>query len=45
MTKQEKKEEQKIEYTKPEVKPVEFSTQSTTVLGNCSGWKDSSLLM
>jgi len=32
-------EKQVNEYKKPEIRIVEFDTQSTTVLGNCSGWK------
>ena len=27
-------------YAKPKIEKVEFSASSTTVLGNCSGWKD-----
>lgn len=33
----------KVEYAKPEIEKVVFDTKSTTVLGNCSGWKDSSI--
>lgn len=33
-----------IKYEKPEIKKVNFSTQSTTVLGNCSGWKSTNML-
>lgn len=33
-----------IKYEKPEIKKVNFSTQSTTVLGNCSGWKSTDML-
>lgn len=32
--------EKKVEYSKPMIEKVEFDTRSTTVLGNCSGWKD-----
>ncbi|MBB6630326.1 hypothetical protein [Clostridium algidicarnis] len=33
----------KTEYSKPEIESVKFSASSTTVLGNCSGWKQSTL--
>ncbi|WIV11344.1 hypothetical protein [Proteiniborus sp. MB09-C3] len=34
----------KTEYTKPKIEIVKFSASSTTVLGNCSGWKQSVVL-
>jgi len=33
-------ESEKERYEAPVVEKIEFDTQSTTVLGNCSGWKD-----
>lgn len=32
-------ENKKRNYQKPIIEVVEFSASSTTVLGNCSGWK------
>lgn len=34
----------KDSYEAPVIEKVEFDTQSTTVLGNCSGWKSTSLI-
>jgi hypothetical protein len=29
----------KKKYERPEITDIVFNTQSTTVLGNCTGWK------
>lgn len=30
-----------VQYEVPEIEKVQFDTQATTVLGNCTGWKSS----
>lgn len=32
-------------YEAPKIKTISFKTESTSVLGNCSGWKESLVLV